>query len=335
MKEALKRTQILPMVGTGSDSVIQIKTELGKKAGDRVRFGIRQQLSGGGIQGDGVLEGNEEALETYTQDIIIDQLRHAVRAAGKMSQQRVPFSVREEARDGLADWWADRIDTWGFNQLAGLTQQGDVRYTGMQVALAPDADHWVFGGSARVATAEASLSATGGDDGFRLTLIDKAVEKAKIAKNALRPIMMNGDEYFVCILHPFQVTSLRTSTQTGQWLDIQKAAMSGGNVTKNPIFSGALGVYNQTILRESTRIPDPGTGQAGAGVRRAVFVGAQAASMAFGRESGKGTYSWKEEMFDYDNQLGVAAGCIAGLQKNRFNGSDFATIVISTHAAAS
>jgi len=334
MKEALKRTIMLPLIGKDSNSCIQVKTEVNKSAGDRIRFGIRQQLSGGGISGDGVLEGNEEALETYTQDIIIDQLRHAVRSSGKMSEQRVPFSVRAEARDGLADWWADRIDTWAINQLTGLSTQSDVRYTGMQVALAPDTDHWVFAGSqGAAATAESSLTASTTMK-MSLTLLDYAVEKSKLAKNAMRPIMVDGDSYLVCLLHPIQATDLRTSTNTGQWLDIQKAAMSGGKVDKNPIFSGALGVYNGVVLRESVRIPQAVLASDGAGTRRAVLIGAQAASMAFGRGYGKGTYSWQEELFDYENQLGVAAGCIGGLQKNRFNGSDFATITISTSAVA-
>ena len=70
-------------------------------------------LTGDGIEGDGTLEGNKEALTTYTDDVVINQLRHAVRSGGKMSEQRIPFSVREEARLGLQDWWRDRFDTWG------------------------------------------------------------------------------------------------------------------------------------------------------------------------------------------------------------------------------
>jgi hypothetical protein len=61
---------------------------------------------------------------------------------------------------------------------------------------------------------------------------------------------------------------------------------------------------------------------------------AQALCLAFGREHGKNTYSWVEELFDYENQLGVAAGCQAGLIKARFNGSDFATVVCPTYAVA-
>jgi hypothetical protein len=54
--------------------------------------------------------------------------------------------------------------------------------------------------------------------------------------------------------------------------------------------------------------------------------------MAFGRENGPERYQWVEDYFDYENQFGVAAGCIAGMKKTRFNGSDFATIAIRTWA---
>lgn len=322
MVQALKRTHALQFMGKDSNSVVQIKSELNKAAGDRIRFGLRMQLIGDGIKGDSVLEGNEEDLVTYSQDIYIDQLRHAVRSGGKMSEQRVPFSVRAEARDGLADWWADRIDTAFFNQLAGMSTQTDVRYTGMQAPTAPDASHVVYSNE----DSEASLAA--GDE-FTLDLIDHAVEVAKTAANAIRPIRVGGESKYVCFLHPYQVTDLRTNTSTGQWLDIQKAAMGGGKVSGNPIFTGALGEYNGVILHENTRVPAPI-----ANVRRAVLVGAQAACAAFGKGYGKNTMDWNEELFDYKNQLGVAAGCIWGLQKTRYNGSDFATVVISTYAAA-
>ena len=109
MREALKETYVSRFMGTSKDSLIYVKNELNKSAGDRIRVGLRMQLTGAGIVGDGTLEGNEEALTTFTDDLFIDQLRHAVRSDGEMSEQRVPFSVREEALDGLRDWWADRI----------------------------------------------------------------------------------------------------------------------------------------------------------------------------------------------------------------------------------
>jgi N4-gp56 family major capsid protein len=328
MKEALKKTYALQFISTGKDSLCTIQTETQKNPGDRIRVGIRSQLSGAGIKGDNTLEGNEESLETFYQDVVIDQLRHAVRSGGKMSEQRVPFSVRAEARDGLADWWADRFDTWFFNQLAGNTGQSDDRYYGFNAPTAPDADHVTYhtsGSTAEVSISNSTIAK------ISLTTIDYAVEKLKMAKNAVRPIRINGADHWVMFIHPYQTTDLRTNTATGQWADIQKAAMSGGQTSGNPIFTGALGMYNNVVLHESTRVPVAPTNSS---VRRSVIAGAQALAMAFGREFGKGTYSWSEELFDYKNQLGVAAGCQAGLVKTRFNGSDYGVVVVPTYAVA-
>lgn len=336
MAEALKKTYALQFMGKGKDSLVTIKTDLTTSdGGDRIRVGIRSLLRGDGVQGDNTLEGNEESLETFYQDVLIDQLRHAVRSRGKMSEQRVPFSVRTEAMDGLADWWADRIDSWFFTQLTGNTAQADGRYNGFNTVNAPDLDHVTFGNSgvlgATLAGGEGSLSNTSVAK-MNLTFIDTAIEKAKLAKNALRPIKIGGKSYYAMFLHPYQVTSLRTNTATGQWADIQKAAISGGQVDDNPIFTGALGVYNNVVLHESVRVP---TSPNNTSVKRAVLCGAQAASIAFGRGYGKNTFSWKEELFDYDNQLGVAAGCQAGMVKTRFDNSDYGTVVVPTWATAS
>jgi hypothetical protein len=67
-------------------------------------------------------------------------------------------------------------------------------------------------------------------------------------------VKVDGDDRYVMVLHTNQVTQLRTNTSTGQWLDIQKAAMTGDGSKDNPILTGALGVYNGVILHESTRI---------------------------------------------------------------------------------
>jgi len=143
----------------------------------------------------------------------------------------------------------------------------------------------------------------------------------------------------VLFLHPWQITDLRTSTNTGQWLDIQKAAMAGQQSSQNPIFTGAQGVYNGVIIKEAIRLPIISGTQitavpAVSGIVRGVLCGAQSLCLAFGRGYGQNTYSWKEELFDYENQFGVAAGCIGGMVKTRFNGSDFATVVVSSYAAA-
>lgn len=328
--EALKQTWASKFMGNDSSALIQIKDETQKSAGDKITYGLRMQLTGAGVQGDGTLMGNEEALTTYSDAVLINQLRHAVRSAGRMSQQRVPFDVRQEALSGLRDWWADRFDASFFNQICGNTAQTNTSYTGNQATIAPDSNHRIdaAGGSA-------DESLTSGNV-FTLAMLDKCVERARTLTPAIRPVRVNGKEYYVAFLHPYQVTDLRTNTSTGQWLDIQKAAMTGGEIDNNPIFDGSLGVYNGVILHSDARVTTgcnsstPTT--AVTSVRRAVFCGAQSAMLAFGRDSGPNRYTWVEELFDYENELGVSAGTIFGLKKTVFNSADFASIVMSTYA---
>lgn len=335
-EEALKQTYFARFMGTGTDNIVQVKNEVSKGPGDRITIGLRMQLVGSGVQGDNTLEGNEEGLVTYSDNVFIDQLRHAVRSAGKMSEQRVTFDVRDECRMGLQDWFADRLDTSFFNQVGGNTAQSDTRYTGNQAAIAPDSGHKKYVNSNE--STDASISTT---SVFALGVLDKALEAAVTqttgSSPVIRPVNYEGQAMYVAFLHPVQVTDLRTSTSTGQWLDIQKAAMQGGRVDNNPIFTGALGVYNNIILHSAFRVPqavNASTGLAIANTRRAILCGAQAAVMAYGQNNSDGEMTWVEELFDYGNQLGVSAGLIFGIKKMVFNSTDFATITIPSYAAA-
>lgn len=334
-REALKRTYINRFIGTTSSSLIHKKTEVSKGAGDRITVGLRMQLSGSGVQGDDTLEGNEEQLTTYSDNVFINQLRHAVRSKGKMSEQRVTFSVREEAMDALADWYADKMDTAFFNQIAGNSAETDTRLTGNQATTAPAGTNRsiFFAASGTMHALETSVSTT---DTFQLTILDRAVAVAKTATPLIRPVKVNGEDFYVAFLHPYQVYNLRTDATAARvtWYDAQKARIQGGQTgeSANPIFSGALGVYNNVVLHESTRVP---TGLSNTSSRRAVFCGAQAALIAFGQsQSADDEPAWREELFDYGNQLGVAARKIWGLKKAVYNSTDFGTIVLTTYAVA-
>nr|WP_313022853.1 N4-gp56 family major capsid protein [Brucella intermedia] len=339
--EVSKATAIAPLIGTSSNSIVQLKDETQKGAGDKVTFGLRRQLIGDGVSESSVLEGNEEALSTYSDAIFINELAHAVRVKneGTIDAQRVPFSLRQEALDGLTDWYADRLSMMAFIHWGGFTAptmdfEGrsvnlkPVHY-GFNEPIAPSANRIV-----RAAGAENDESLTA-DDTFDLTLIDKAVEKAKLANPKIRPVRVDGDTVYVMYLHPTQVTSLRTNTSTGQWLDIQKAAYMGSR-GKNPIFDGSLGMYNNVVLREAEHVVQGVNSTNGAqvtNVRRAVLLGAQSAVTAFGMKSTPNKYKQVEELFDYQRELGVSAQTVLGFKKTVFDGSDFGTIVVSSYAA--
>jgi len=343
--EAVKATEIYPLIGANSNSVIQEKTEAKKGPGDRITIGLRMQLSGDGFTENEVAEGNGESLTTYADNVFVNELGHVVgvRSENTIDAQRVSFDLREEAKDGLVDWWARRISVAFFNQVCGNTATSgtgapsSAKYTGLNACIAPSSGRILRPNS------QTTDQAVNADNTATMTLaqIDRAIEVAKTGGSTglpkIRPIRIEGGEHYVLYMHPSQVTSVRTSTTTGQWLDIQKAAMQGGEISNNPIFQGSLGMYNNCILRESEQIPlgvHSTSGAAQTSTRRAVFLGAQSACIAFGQNSGENRYRWNEELYDHKRRLEVSAWSIYGLKKLVWNSIDFATIVITSYAVA-
>jgi N4-gp56 family major capsid protein len=272
--------------------------------------------------------------------------------------------LREEAKSGLVDWWADRIDAALMNQLAGNNRQTDLKFTGMNAVTLPTS--WI---SSRYVnnqqlvdvagdTLEARENAVHLNSGatFKLSDLTRARILAETRQLPIRPITIGSQKVYVCFIHPYQAQTLKLDTAAGQWLDIQKAAMQGGKISDNPIFTGALGMYDNVVLHVDARVPwghassggrsdtalNPTSGNLSrAAVARAVFCGAQAGMLAFGRDSGwPFRMKWTEELRDYENQLGVSAAMIFGMKKTTFkdeanaNGIDFGTITISSHAPA-
>lgn len=327
--------EIQALMGEDENSIIQIKPETKKGAGDKVTFSLRARLGQAGIGASDTAEGNGEGLSIYSDAVYVDELggNVGVKSEHTIDAQRVPFDLRRQAKDGLAEWWADRKSASFFNQVCGYTVQTNTKYTGLNAVTAPaGTGRQIWAGSA---TTDQGLTS---NDTFTLDLIDQAVEAATVGNQMVRPIIIKGQKKYVCYLHPYQVTSLRTNSASGQWLDIQKAAMAGMEAKLSPIYTGALGEYNGVILRKSQDVTKGVHSSSGAdqtSVRRAVLLGAQAAVCAFGQQSTGSKYRWNEELFDHKRRLEVSAWSIWGLKKAVFNSTDFGTVVISTYAAAS
>jgi len=335
-------------LGSGPDAIIMRLTELERQAGDTIKYDLLLQMGNDGVTGDNRLKGNEEAL-TYKQDTVaIDQLRngHAFR---RMSQQRTLHDLRKDAMTNLSDWFADRMDNIMFAHLCGNTGE-----TFANTPVAPaSTDEYICSGdvseSGTIATDEASL---GSNDQFTLADLDFAKEKARTKEAVsggggvwIRPTRINGEEYYVAVLHPYSVTDMRLDVANSAyvtWPDIQMYANRRG--LDNPIFTGALGVYNGVILFDSTRIYSPTSN-----VRRNLFLGSQTAVFAMGnayksraqKQVGKDNLmSWFEEIDDYGNEEGIAVGSVFGMKACMFDtdgdGTDEALghLVISSYAAA-
>lgn len=330
--EVLKKISYRAFIGKRSDALVQEKDELSKRPGDTVNFGVRAQLdeTSAPIQGNAGLEGNEMTLDLFDDSLVINQIRHAIRFYNVIDRQRVNFEMRDEAKAGLSDYFAGVMDAAFFHQIAGNVAVTATARTGNNATVAP---------SDFIRPTGSTDEGLGSGNTFTLDLVDKAVEKAKTRSPfPLRPAYIDGlGTYYVMFLHPYQVTALRSSSS--QWYTLQRDILqSTKDPDGNPLITGALGVYNGTLLVESSRVPtgaNSSTSAAISTVRRSIFAGAQAAGIAYGRYGGTDErFRWVEEEFDYKNEVGIGAGMIVGLKKLRFNSTDFGSIVVSTYAAA-
>ena len=335
-REALKITQFGQFMSKDTDSLIVVKEELNKSAGDTVYVPLAMIPTGDGVQGDGTLQNNEEALTTYRDALIINQLRHAMKSDGKMSEQRTLLNLREEFKIGLAKWWADRFDAWCANQAAGNTTITDTRYTGNNATISPSSTagntRAEFGNG--TCTTENSVSTCACY--ITLDMIDRCINVAETCSPAILPANTPLGRFYVMMMHPNQEYRLRTDATAGAitWFNLHQAMLQGGQPEdESPIiqsgFHGFIGMYNNTLLYVNSRMPVANSTTA---CRRAVFMGAGALIAGFGQGYGMEQYDWVEAMDDYENQFGVACGLIGGVKKTVFNSIDYATIALTTYA---
>lgn len=338
--ETLKKSYFeRKFISTSDNAVIQRLTDLESGPGDTVDYDLSVQLRGRPTYGDQRVEGKEESLKFYSDQVVIDQLRHSVSAGGRMTRKRTVHNLRKTGRDRLSDYWAKFFDEMLFIYLSGARGINEdfiesEEWTGhaTNAIQAPDSQHVVYGGDA---VSKATIAA---EDIMTKSVVERATVKARMmraldptAANML-PVQIGGEGHYVTVMTPFQEHDLRTSSDTGGWLEIQKAAAAAEG-RSNPIFKGGLGMINNAVLHshESViRFDDYGAGS-NVKAARALFMGRQAGVIAYGTKGGL-RMDWQEELKDYGNEPTTAAGTIVGVKKTRFNNKDFGILALDTAA---
>jgi N4-gp56 family major capsid protein len=329
-------------VGIEAQTPIQTLLNLENDAGDTITYDLVMQLKMQPVEGDAILRGKEEDLKFYTDSVSIDQARGGVNTGGKMSRKRTLHDLRKIARARQTDWWARVFDELFFMYLSGRRGNNadfiyGTDYTGMagNAFVAPDSLHLMYGGAA---TSKASLVA---GDVMSLAAIDREVARASTMGGgssgvpAIEPCKIDGEEHYVQVLHPWQEYSLRTTTSAGSWVDIQKAAAAAEG-RSNPMFKGGLGMYNNVILHKHKAVITANDYGAGSNVAsaRSLFLGRQAAVVAFGSAGTGLRFDWHEEQEDRGNQVVITTGSIFGIKKTAFTidgtSRDFGVIALDT-----
>lgn len=332
--------------GEMANSPVVVINDLEKNAGDTVNFEIYLQISGNPTFGDDTLEGNEAELDSFMDEIKINQVRKAASGGGTMSQKRTPTNMRNMAKNKLKEYFGKWIDQVHFTNLAGargvnpdfeIPLSATSAIPGTHSFSDYDADHKLYGGNAQ---SKATLTAA---DTMKLTTLERALTKAKAEgggsdkKIRLDPLKMEGNkEAFILLMHVYQAHDLRADVGAKGWMALQSAAAAAEG-KKSQIFSGQLGWHQGVCLKEHKDVVCFDNYGAGGNVKtaRAALMGRQALVTAFGNANSRATsqkmrMNWKEEEKDYGNKLSIASGLIFNVKRPEFGGKTYGSFAIDT-----
>lgn len=345
-KAARNYAFVSKFTGKGPNSMIQRITELTKnEKGTRAVITLVADLEEDGVAGDNQLEGNEEAIKAYDQVIQIDQLRQANRHKGRLADQKSVVNFREQSRDVLAYWLADRMDQLAFLSLSGVsfanTNRGGTRssatFSNLEFAsgvTTPSTNRHRRWDATNGLEAGATASVVAADTPTWAMLVElKAYAKEQYIRGIKGP---GGQEFYHVFMTPAGMAKLR---QDSDYLaNVRNAGVRGGN---NELFKGTDTVMVDGLMIHefrhvyNTKGAVSGVGKWGAGSdvdgQRVIFAGAQALGMA-----DIGSPEWVEKGFDYDNQQGISIAKMFGYLKpvfrSQINASDedFGVIVCDT-----
>jgi N4-gp56 family major capsid protein len=323
LRDALRASYFPKMFGSTSSDVVHVNTALEKGQGDRIRFGLRRRLTGAGVTGSEVLEGKEESLTRADFDLTLEEYAHAVRVRKGIDAKRAMFSVTDEAENAIKDWMSEKVDEICFDALGVGPNIASTATTGPAKVF-----YRVAAGVASAASFNAArllLSNTLSESVLTLDMISTIKAYAKTGGNRsqipLRPIKIDGKEYFIMLVHPDAALDLKTSSA---WQQAQRDAQVRGD--SNPLFSGALGVWDSVIIHEHENCQAFANGGASSNQNwtKGAFLGAQALCFAFGQRP-----EVVQESFDYQREVGYAVTAIMRAGLTTFDSTTYGALGVA------
>lgn len=351
LKSYTRMSGFAPYMGRGTSSIIRVRSELRSEAGSTINIPLILELRGRGVEGSEVLEGNEEEMDNFGDQVRVNWLRNGV-VVPKSTSFRTEIDLLNAARERLVIWSKNRLRDSVINAFQSVIKPGTVDADGSPLAdtailyaastaaerntyLVNNTDRMLFGsdianGSSGVwATALGNVDTTA--DKMSAAVIDIAKSLAKRTTNnangmAITPYQSDataGREWFVMFMDSFAFSQATRDPIIAQ---ADRDARDRG-VDSNPIFQGGDRIYNGVILREIPELnPLPGVGASGADVSRSFLCGAGALAVAFGQDPTPKT----DRDRDYGFRPGVAIEELRGQKKMSFLGTNYGVVEVFT-----
>lgn len=332
--EAERQCFAMEFVSPDEDAPFVLMDDLTRNRGDviRYKFSPTTDTVDGFLDADTV-EGNEQELEIVQSSLTINYLSLAFKQNGVMAQQRINVDLKKAALVKLATQWARRWEQSVFNHLCGYTPAMYKTDEGAENSNAAGDNYTRTGHNAVVQydtnhiwrnTGETTDEGLDSGDTLTLSVIDEVLEKCCSKRFLTYPLAPCSDGYYHLFISPRQFTTLKSTTSTGQWMDIQRAILEGGGGYANSAFSRYFaGIYSNCKIHVSDFVTygvnSSNAYAAVTTVDRAVLVGANALRIAFGEGYASGDHlDWVEQVRDY-KKWGVMADSVFGIDRVRYN----------------
>jgi len=337
------------MMGSDENNIVQYITELKKTdTGTRAMIGLIPDLKGNGVVGDNDLEGREESMDAFWQDINVDLHRNGVVSKGKKNDRIAVFKVRSEARDRLMRWKANMVDELLILAASGISfglkTDGGIRggtgdaLTSLDFSadvMPPSSNrHFNYNGTNLVAGDTTQIAA-----GF-LPKYGMVVDlMAEARTRGIKPIQIGGQDHYVYLCHPKHFAQLKKDP------DFRDAIISAGlRGDSNAIYTGATVTMDGLIIHVNNKVFNTRNALAGAkwgaaqnvNGTRSLLMGAQALAFADISEN----MEWEEQPKDYNNRYGIAISNFYGILKPQFQSAydndtvqDFGVMAVNSYFA--
>lgn len=319
--EYMRTNKFAKFMGMNEAAIIQVKEDLMRQAGDSLTFQMIGRLKQAATRGANTLANREESLNTRSQRVYVELVRHAVAIDVKTEQIKTDIDLRDAGGVALKDWALDLIRADLIDAMMSIdgTKFSSATAAQRNTWLSNNRDRVLFGATVSNHSSYVHATATTTIDNTNDKLTPAAISLMKrIAKRAdprIRPVKVkNDEEWFVMFANSLSFRDLaNNATMTENNRD---ARVRGED---NPLFTGGDLIYDGVIIKEIEEMPI--TANVGASgtvdVGPAILCGAQALGMAIAQRS----QSIEDTPRDFERILPIGIEEIRGIQKLRFGTS--------------
>ena len=298
-----------------SNAPIIVKDDFTRERGQRIRLALRKQLvtnrnlAQGTRQtnlvtatyGPNTMVGNEETMELYDMEVIVELLKHAVAFdTPEIQNLRTNFRMDQQAKEALGDW---------------LTDQKEESVI----------DSFVDGNAAHVIKSQSTVPSTAhpnkhngnGVDSDGDITASETLDTAELRRmyawartNNINPLRADGVEGYVLLAPVFAINDL-----LGDAVFLSSFENAAPRSESNTLFSRADHKFEGIYIHEYNRIRQPSTGANMASVHYCMLMGASA--LVFGNAGKPRLVRRKED--EYEDRYGVGIKLVFGCARADFD----------------